>query len=233
MIETRLSQLWAFARGDTAGPAFEKWFLAQTGLEDTLGEGLHWRLASASYSDRDEVWNLRKGVAAALEPFKHCECASIRDISAIPMGGDFYFERVFQTLDRVVEYGSGKWWLYISKCTACGTVWLVAQDDRIYDDFFLRRISDEDLAAAQSGMWLDQFQTYEDVLTVGCKFSSPPRFLDAMAASLVWTVEDLLNERPPISAEEIGNLLGLSEAHAATLIDKVQRDGARARLWRG
>jgi hypothetical protein len=39
-----------------------------------------------------------------------------------------------------------------------------------------------------------------------------------MAASLVWTVEDLRKERPDISANEIGNLLGVSEAHASKLI---------------
>jgi hypothetical protein len=222
MTETQLSQLWVFARGDTDGVTFEQWFLAQSGLEGTLGEELHWRLASASYSDRDEVWHLRRSVAAALAQFKRCECPSIGDLAAIPMGGDFYFERVFETLDRVLEYGSEKWWLYISNCSVCDTVWLVAQEERIYDEFFLKRIGQEELAAAKSGSWPAQFQSYEDVLSLGRKLSNPPRFLDPMAASLEWTVEDPLKERPSISTEEIAGLLGLSNGHAAKLVKLVK-----------
>ncbi|HUE78627.1 MAG TPA: ATP-binding protein [Sphingomicrobium sp.] len=88
MTEDQLSKLWAFASGDTAALDFEKWFLAQDDLEGQLREGLHWSLASASYTDRDEVWKLRKSLAQNLEPHNQCECASIRDLAAIPMGGD-------------------------------------------------------------------------------------------------------------------------------------------------
>jgi hypothetical protein len=222
MTDDELSQLWAFSRGDLPGPEFEEWFLAQNGLEESLGEELHWALQSGNYSDRDEVWKMRKSLALALSSLKQCECPAIRDAAAIPMGGDFYFEKVFDTLDQLVEFGPEKWWLYISKCRCCATVWLIAQDDRIYDEFYFLRIDDAALADARRGRWPPQFQTYKDLLGTGRKLSNPPRFLDPMAGSLQWAVEDLLKERPAISTKEIGNLLGLSERHASALIGKVQ-----------
>ena len=220
MNQDQLAHLWAFARGDTVGTEFEKWFLAQDGLEGPLGKQLHWDLTSSSYADRDEVWRLRQSLARTLEPLKVCECPCIRDNSAIAMGGDFYFEKVFSTLDQVVEYGSEKWWLYISKCGSCGTIWLVAQDDCIYDEFFLKRITAEELAQSQTGKWPDQFQTYEQVLVMGRELSTPPRFLDPMAGSLQWAVEDLVRDRPSIEPAEVGNLLGVSNKHAAKLMRK-------------
>lgn len=222
MTDDQLSQLWAFSRGDLPGPEFEEWFLAQNDLAEPVGEELHWALQSGNYSDRDEVWNLRKSLALALSSLKQCECPAIRDTAAIPMGNDFYFEKVFGTLDQLVEFGPEKWWLYISKCRCCATVWLIAQDERIYDEFYFLRIDDAALANARLGRWPPQFQTYEDVLATGRELSSPPRFLDPMAGSLQWAVEDLLKEQPAISAKEIGALLGLSEGHASALIGKVQ-----------
>ncbi|KRA81639.1 hypothetical protein [Altererythrobacter sp. Root672] len=222
MTDDQLSQLWAFSRGDLPARKFEEWLLAQNGLEEPIGEELHWALESGDYSNRDEVWKLRKSLALALGSQKECECPAIRDAAAIPMGGDFYFEKVFDTLDQLVEFGPEKWWLYISKCRCCATVWLIAQDDRIYDEFYFQRIDEAALADARLGHWPPQLQTYEDLLSTGRKLSNPPRFFDPMAGSLQWAVEDLLKERPTISTDEIGNLLGLSKEHAMALVGKVQ-----------
>lgn len=222
MTDDQVSTLWAFARGDLPGQDLENWLFAQSGLEEVLGEELHWSLVSGNYSDRDEVWKLRHALARALNSTKQCECPAIRNVAAIPMGGDFYFEKVFEPLSQLIEYGSEKWWLYISKCRRCTTIWLIAQDDRIYDEFFLVRVDEATLDDAREGRWPQQFMTYEDVLATGRKLSNPPRFLDPMAGSLQWTVEDLLKERSSISAEEIANLLGVSIRHASTLMRKVQ-----------
>lgn len=222
MTEDQLSNLWAFARGETPGSIFEQWFIKQVDLEQPLGKDLHLELLSSTYVEREEVWNLRQSLRATLEPSRRCECPTIRDMSAIPMGGDFYFEKVFEPLEEVATYGPDKWWLYISRCRSCGTNWLIAQDDRIYDDFFMKRLTDAEVERAKAGEWPEQFSSYGNVLSVGRTTSSPPRFLDPMAASLIWTAEDLLRERPDIKTDEIAHVLGLSDRHAERIIEKAK-----------
>ena len=219
MTEDQLSKLWAFARGDSAGLDFEKWFLAQDDLEGPLGDGLHWSLASASYTDRDEVWKLRKSLAQNLEPHKQCECASIRDLAAIPMGGDGLDERVFATVENVRDHGGDLWWLHLSKCSVCGQNWMVAQEERIFDEYFLRRLDDaEARQISAEGRWPAEFLTYERVLKIGRTLSQPCIFADALSPSLVWTVEDLRKERPDITVDEIAHLLGVTPKNAARLL---------------
>jgi hypothetical protein len=75
-----------------------------------LGEELYFNLLSANYRDeRDAVPNLRRRLIELLEPSCQCECPKIRDNSAVPIGGDFYFERVFASLVTQIEYGKDKW----------------------------------------------------------------------------------------------------------------------------
>ncbi len=219
MTEEQLSRLWAFARGDIAGLDFEKWFLGQDGLESPLGESLHWSLASASYSNRDEVWKLRHLLAQGLEPRKQCECPSIRDLAGIPMGGDGLDERVFATIENVLEHGGDLWWLRLSMCSVCGQNWMIAQEERIFDEYFLRRLGDEEARQISSeGRWPAEFLTYERVLKVGRILTQPCIFLDPLSPSLVWTAQDLRKERPDISAEEIAHLLGVTPKNVARLL---------------
>ena len=83
-----------------------------------------------------------------------CLCSSLADLAAVPMGDEGLDELVFATLERVCEHGRKLWWLYASQCDVCGQHWLVAQDERIYDTYYLKRLSP---AAAQdiivSGNW--------------------------------------------------------------------------------
>lgn len=221
MTENQASKFWKFARGETEPKMFESWLFDQTGLEAALGDELYLELLSADYRDeRNTVPELRRKIMLFLEPSRRCECPKIRDLSAVPMGADFYFEKVFETLVKDVEFGEEKWWLYISTCSVCQTHWLIAQDDRIYDDFFMKRISAEELDAARAGKWPATFSTYENVLASGRKASNPPRFFEKFAASLIWTVQDLRRDRPEIGPQEIAYLLGLSGDHAAKLLSK-------------
>lgn len=217
MTQEQLNRLWAFSRGDVTPIEFEPWLYKQTGLESALGDDLNWELLAADYRDSNAVLQLRKDVAASLAPLRQCECPVIPNLAAIPMGADSYDQTVFKSLKERLAFGSTKWWLYFSECQICRTVWLIAQDDRVYDDFFFVRSNAEQLSDAFSGHWPEQFQTYEEVLATGRRLSTPPKFFDPMCGSLQWTVEDLLAERPGITAKEIGFLLGLSDAHASAL----------------
>ncbi|MEP2138415.1 MAG: hypothetical protein ABJP70_01735 [Erythrobacter sp.] len=221
MTNEQVSRLWAFVRGDLQPEAFESWLFKQRSIEATLGEELHLELLSADYKDqRDTIPQLRSRLAKLLEPTRKCECPTVRDLSAVPMGGDFYFEKVFEPLVTEVEFGKPKWWLYISTCSICCTNWLVAQDDLIYDEFFMHRVGNNDVNRAKEGNWPSIFRTYESVLKLGRTVSSPPIFFNDFAASLIWTVQDLRNERPAISVSEIAYLLGLTDKHAAKLASK-------------
>jgi hypothetical protein len=135
------------------------------------------------------------------------------------MGGDGLDEQVFETLERIRDHGGDLWWLYLSKCSACGQDWLVAQDERIYDNFYLKRINPLEAGGiAEDNRWPDDFITYERVLRLGRTLSQPWSFLDPRSPALVWTAEDLLKERPDITVEEIAYLLAIELKAASRLM---------------
>lgn len=137
------------------------------------------------------------------------------------MGGDGLDERIFASLDRVQEHGGNQWWLYVSACNKCGQNWLIAQDERIYDNFYLRRLEPATVSEIQEhGKWPDEFLTYERVLLFGRTMGDQWTFLDPFSPALVWTAEDLRRERPNISVEEISYLLAIPVPDARRLLRK-------------
>jgi hypothetical protein len=203
------SILWQFVRGDMTSAEFEAWLYAHAELETELGEPLYLDLVAFDYRNQQELFGFREKLAAALRPPLKCECITLPDLAVVPMGFDGLDARVFATLNRVRDHGGRQWWLYLSKCTSCGQNWMVAQEERIFDDYFLRRLS---VAAADQiatdRRWPADFMTYERVLTLGHALSRPCTFADPLAGSLVWTAKDLREERPGITVEEIARLLG-------------------------
>lgn len=224
-------ELWRFARGDADLPVFEQWLYAQQGLEDSLGEGLYMSLISCQFSDKDAVWRVRETLRELLSLDEQCQCQRIRDLDSIPMGGEedddgrFYFEKVFDSLNEIASYGPDKWWLSIFRCNRCDQNWMVAQEERIYDEFLFCRIGPTEAQQALYGEWPDTFWTYEKTLGIARKFTDAPQFFDPMAYSLQVTVDDLLKDRPGITEGEIADLLGLSARHCAKLLQKVRQFG--------
>jgi hypothetical protein len=134
------------------------------------------------------------------------------------MGGDGRDEQVFATLETTRHHGADLWWLYLSKCRACSQNWLVAQDERIYDNYYLKRLSPSEARdIAQGERWPDDFITYERVLRLGRTLSQPWTFLDPTSPELVWTAAELVKERPDITLEEIAYLLAIEPEAAARL----------------
>ena len=159
-----------------------------------------------------------------------CICTTLDDLAVVPMGMDGLDERFFATVESIHDHGGERWWLHLARCTACGQDWMIAQEERIYDDHFLKRLSRAEAeAVVRDNAWPPDFLTYEAVLRMGRERSSACRFLDPRAGSLTWTVEDLRKARPEISTEEIGDLLGISEKHVAALM---RPEGMLERLWR-
>ena len=148
-----------------------------------------------------------------------CCCRSLSDLAIVPMGGDGKDERVFATLNNVRDHGAELWWLSLSKCSACEQDWLVAQDERIYDNYYLKRLDPAEARdIADAARWPDDFITYERVLRLGRTLSQPWTFLDSRDPALVSTAEDLRKERPDISTDEIAYLLAIEPKTAARLL---------------
>jgi len=198
---------------------FESWLYAGDELQVELGEQLYLDLVSLDYRDPHALFALRERLASELRPSMKCECITLPDLAVVPMGGEDLDVRVFATLHRVREHGEPRWWLYLAKCDACHQNWLVAQEERIFDDYFLKRLTateaDQIVAA---GRWPTEFTTYERVLTVGHALSHPCGFVDPLAASLIWTVQDLRKERPGITPDEIARLIGVTLAEVDQLV---------------
>ena len=96
---------------------------------------------------------------------------------------------------------------------------MVAQEERIFDDYFLRRLTDEQAdEIVSAGHWPAEFITYERVLGVGKELSQACIFLNPMAANLEWTVEDLRKGRLEITVEEIAELIGVTPSTVSRLL---------------
>jgi hypothetical protein len=137
------------------------------------------------------------------------------------MGMDGLDERVFASLERIIEHGGDQWWLYVSNCLRCSQDWMIAQDERIYDNYYLRRLAPSvRKAILEHAQWPDEFLTYEQILRLGRTMSKPWTFLDPRSPALVRTAEDLRHERPDISFDEIAYLLAIPEPDAVRLLQK-------------
>lgn len=156
-----------------------------------------------------------------------CLCSTLPDLAVVPMGGEGLDEKVFATVELVWSHGGTQWWLYLARCTACGQDWMVAQESRIHDNHYLKRIDAATARAIlESGDWPEDFLTFERVLTLGRTMGERWEWADPFAHGLQFSVEDLRKERPSITAREIGWLLGLSDRHARMVYWKVRLFGA-------
>lgn len=115
------------------------------------------------------------------------------------------------------------WWLWLGRCQTCHTDWLITQEERIYDDFFVVRLTPQTADSIRNdAQWPQRWLTYEGVLRTGRALSRPCRFLDYMAPSLLWTVEDLRRARPDITIADMADLLGIDDSHVKDIL-KYQR----------
>jgi len=211
--------LWQFTRGDMPVPAFEQWVYAhEADLQAELGAELHFALLEMNYADPHQVWDMRDRLETALRPQLTCECLSLRDTDVVPMGRDGRDARFMSTLEEVALHGGEAWWLWLGRCRKCHQYWLIAQEERIYDDFLIKRCSTaqgDEITAKH--IWPAVLLTYESVLKACRELSTPYRFMDWDARSLVWTVHDLCRARPDIEEIEISDLLGIDTEHVRAL----------------
>lgn len=148
-----------------------------------------------------------------------CCCDALVDFVVLPMGGIGFDSLVLASFKQMIKHGGDQWWLYASTCLVCRQNWMIAQDERIYDNYYLRRLSPELMTdVIEFDWWPDEFLTYEQVLRLGRTTGRFWRFVDPCSPALVTTAEDLRRERPDISVEEIAYLLGIPASNAANLL---------------
>lgn len=148
-----------------------------------------------------------------------CYCPELGDLEVIGMGDpDGLDDRVLATLNRVRDHGGEQWWLYASTCSACGQHWMIAQDERIHDNYVLKRVEPAVMARiVQASDWPEDFVLFERVLRLEREAGKIAHFLNPRSPALIETVADLRRERPNISVEDIAFALALPVEFAARI----------------
>jgi hypothetical protein len=229
-------RIWQFIRGDLPTAEFESWLYNSKGLENLLGrkgkEGneLYQDLMFANFKDENKLGEVKKNLQVFLrEHFPlNCECVNVPDFAVVDEGSE-YWCRIFATLTRIKTHES-RWWLNLFLCDECGDYWLHAQESRINDVDFFKRLDQaivEKIAYAND--WPNDFKTYEDLLFLGMQNNRSVRFDDPLSDSLIYTVKDLTNDRPSITTKELAALLSVSEKQVAALCRKPP---SRNKPWR-
>jgi hypothetical protein len=150
---------------------------------------------------------------------EQCACASIGAIGVVDMANT---AKTIDHFHRIADRGEPYWWLYAARCDACGTNWLVAQEERQNDVILLRRLTVEELTEIRAGSsWPSDFDQYETLLRLGRQAGHTVRWLDPINdSSLEWTIADVARQRPGISVAELATLLDLDEETIAVIADK-------------
>lgn len=227
-----LKKIWEFLRGDLEPVDFEQWLYSEPELEGQLGYDLYLETISANYSCKRNVYEIKVRLEAYARESSNlrCQCITLPMIADIGMGDDDE-EIVFRTFAKRAERGEPFWWLKAVECRGCGQWWLVAEELRINDVYFLKRMSLAEVhRILESDSWPEDFDKYETLLRLGLYRGYRWRFDDPMARALRFTVEDLASERPGIKVSELAELLNLNVYEAEQLARKVIRKNWLTRL---
>ena len=154
---------------------------------------------------------------------KQCCCATLGDFAVVGMGdSEGRDERVFASLERIADHGGDQWWLYLSRCSVCQTDWMVAQEERIHDNFYLRRLSADDASAIiERGQWPEEFLRFEDVIRLGPDNNAYAKFFNP--DDLTDTVKELIEARSEITSGEVAYLFCLSDREAQRLMNRANK----------
>ena len=153
----------------------------------------------------------------------NCECATLGEFAVVGMGdSEGRDERVLATIGRVVDHGGDQWWLYASRCSVCAQNWMIAQDERIHDNYYLRRLSSDQMRTiVEQGKWPPQFLRFEDVIKLGPDNNQVAHFIDPN--DLTDTVKELIEARDELTPASVAYLFCLSERRAAKLIKRANK----------
>ena len=156
---------------------------------------------------------------ASFQRHGNCCCKALADLAVIPMGGNGLDALVLASFQETAKHGGDQWWLHVSSCLVCRQDWMVAQDERISDTYYLRKVAPSVVQEIiDFDWWPEEFLTYERVLRLGKAADAFWRFVEDSSPALVTTAKDLRRERPDILVEEIADLLAIPVDQAASLM---------------
>jgi hypothetical protein len=155
--------------------------------------------------------------------FESCACHELAELAVVPMGFDGLDDRVFATLDRRAAFGEEKWWLSVSRCRVCDQSWLIGSDDRIHDNYCLKRINVETYRSIiERSKWPEDFQLYEQILRLCVEGGAVAMFLDPYEPVLILTAKELVAARPEITVGEIAFALNLDKNQRKKLLKNLR-----------
>lgn len=210
-----------FVRGETSIADFEAWLYHDETLERAVGSEFHLDIISCNFRNKHEVFFIKKRLRELAIQRQQCWCEHLCDMDALGFAGEEIQTAFWDTVTRFVVPQDPQWWRYVSKCSACQTCWLVAQEEVFNDICYLERISDDAANRAQNGHWPARFETYPDVLSHGSVLG----IADPLEGPIQVKAAEMLEKNPNVSAETMGNILGLRTTHAEILIEKIRTVG--------
>lgn len=200
-----------FWRGDLPQDSFESYIYdSDNRFENFLGTDLYNDLVSIDFLIKDDVYKMKQRLFQdmAKKTQLKCKCLEIRNLDVIGLGDDaLYMKSMKLTKNR----DGHRDWVSAFVCSECSQSWLIAEESRINDDVFFRRLNtDEYEKILKLNEWPSLFDRYEDLLKLSAQFGQTFSFVDPVESiSLSGVIEDLIKERPQITKEEIANLLNI------------------------
>ena len=176
--------------------------------------------ASALLGPAEALCRLRVVRGSSGERQLSCVCESLKDLSVFDMMADLDPAMAFFV--EIARRGDPYWWLEASRCSKCGTTWLVGREERQNDVFVLRRLlPEESQRITRDAIWPADFDRYETLLRLGQAAGRSVRWVDPLRSSdLLNTIVDLARQRPGIRVSELASLLNIDFETAATIADQ-------------
>jgi hypothetical protein len=154
--------LWRFVYDNIAVSDFENWVYAAKELETILDSDTYLRLLEANYHDHLQIYELQKALKAWLNTFYPlaCECLSWKDYQVIPIVGHEKLPQIFLAKFRVLKKRTP--WIDLVTCISCDQMWYLAMDTT-NDDYYLQRLTVNDVDEINTGSWPTVFDNLEPV----------------------------------------------------------------------
>ena len=76
--------------------------------------------------------------------------------------------KLFNFLARRKNRDEPFWWISLNLCNVCHQGWLIAQEERHNDDYYLKRLSNKEVDQIEkNNLWPADFDQYENLSRLG------------------------------------------------------------------
>ena len=222
-METIFEKCWYFIRGDTPEKEFEIWVYETSELEEVFSREFYMTLISTNYSSSEPIFVLKEKLEEAITELitRDCYCHTLPNLADVGMGEHIH---IMHSFEEKASYGEPLWWLRLEQCSVCEDYWMIGSEERINDVFIMKRLdSSTSKEIINNDLWPDDFKEFSSLLKIGKERGHSVRFLDSVSPALVHTVIDLAVAKPGIEAQEISDLLQISQLQTQSLISEARK----------